>query len=280
MKLLRYGPIGAEKPAVLDTNNNIRDCSSIVSDFSPQSLSDGAIEKITLAEIESLPIINDNPRIGQPIANVRKVICVGLNYCDHAIESGMPIPTEPILFMKSATALCGPNDDVELPKSCRKGDWEVELGVIIGKTGKNLQKEMALSHIAGYCIVNDLSERAYQMERGGQWVKGKSLDTFGPIGPYMVTPDEAMDIENRAIWLKLNGEIRQDSNTNQLIFGIAEVVSYISNFMTLEAGDLISTGTPSGVGLGLKPPQYLKAGDVMELGIDGLGVQKQMVVEI
>jgi len=279
MKLLRYGPKDFEKPAVLDCNNAIRDVSKVVTDITSASLTQDVLSQLENIDINTMPIVTGNPRIGQPVANVRKVICVGLNYRDHALESGMPIPSEPILFMKAATALCGPFDDVLLPDGCTKGDWEVELGVVIKKHATRISKQNAMAHVAGYCIVNDLSERAYQLEKEGQWVKGKSLDTFGPMGPYLVTPDECPDIDERSIWLELNGNRIQNSNTRQMIFSVPEIVSYISQFMTLEPGDLILTGTPPGVGLGLDPPAYLKPGDIMKLGIDGLGEQMQTVFD-
>lgn len=277
MKLLRYGPKGLEKPAILDESNKLRDVSSVIGDFTPASLGQGIIEKLQNLDLETLPIVPGHPRIGQPVDAIRKVICVGLNYRDHAEEAGMAIPSEPILFMKSATAICGPNDDVIIPNGCEKGDWEVELGVVIKTLAKQIKAETAMEYVAGYCVVNDVSERAYQLEQEGQWVKGKSLDTFGPMGPYLVTPDEVPDIHNCAIWLDLNGKRQQNSNTNQMVFTVPKLVAYISQFMTLEPGDLILTGTPPGVGLGLNPPSYLKSGDTMKLGIDGLGQQKQTV---
>jgi 2-keto-4-pentenoate hydratase/2-oxohepta-3-ene-1,7-dioic acid hydratase in catechol pathway len=277
MKLLRYGPKGLEKPAILDDENTLRDISALVSDITPKSLAQGIIGRLEKVDVETLPIVPGKPRIGHPVADVRKVICVGLNYRDHALEAGMAITSEPILFMKAATALCGPYDDVMLPKGCEKGDWEVELGVVIKSHATRILEKHAMEHVAGYCVVNDLSERAYQLEQEGQWVKGKSLDTFGPMGPYLVTPDECADIHDRPIWLELNGKRLQDSNTCQMVFTVPQIVTYISQFMTLEPGDLILTGTPPGVGLGLNPPKYLKPDDIMKLGIDGLGEQQQTV---
>lgn len=280
MKLVRYGQTGKENPAVL-LENKLIDLKHIVDDFDGHFLANGGIEKvkahITSGGYEGKPWSEDI-RLGPSITDVSKIVCVGLNYAKHAEESGMEVPSEPVLFFKSTTAIVGPFDDVVIPRGSEKTDWEVELAVVIGKKASYVSKESAMDHVAGYMVHNDISERAFQLEKGGQWVKGKSCDTFAPIGPYLVTPDEIADPHNLNLWLKLNGEIMQSSNTSDLIFDIPTLVSYISEYMTLLPGDIISTGTPFGVGLGLNPPLYLKPGDVMELGIDGLGVAKQSVV--
>ena len=275
MKLLRYGTIGQEKPAMLDDSGQIRDLSSIIPDITGDTITPDGMDKIRNADVNALPVVDASSRIGACVGNVGKFICIGLNYSDHAKEAGMDIPKEPIVFFKATSAIMGPNDDVEIPRQSKKSDWEVELGVVIGKHTKYVSKEDALEHVAGYCVVNDLSEREFQLERSGQWVKGKSCDTFGPIGPWLVTPDE-IDVSNLSMWLEVNGERVQDGNSNTMIFDVPHIVSYLSHFMSLQAGDIISTGTPPGVGAGFKPPRYLKAGDTMALGIDGLGVQKQI----
>lgn len=275
MKLLRYGPKGQEKPGLLDGHGKIRDLSHVVKDIDGAVLAD--LSAVRAASIDALPVVADGVRLAEPVANVGKFICIGLNYSDHARESGMEAPSEPILFMKATSAIIGPNDDVYLPPDSRKGDWEVELGIVIGKTARYVTREKALDHVAGACVVNDLSEREFQLERLGQWCKGKGCDTFGPFGPYLVTLDEAGDLNKLGLWLELNGKKVQNSSTSNLIFDVPALVSYVSQFMTLHPGDLISTGTPPGVGLGMKPPLFLKEGDVMELGIDGLGSQKQKV---
>ncbi len=275
MKLLRFGPAGAERPGMLDAKGQARDLSGVIGDIDADLLATG-FKALKGVDAESLPLVDPKARLGSPVAQVGKFVCVGLNYRDHAEESGMPLPTEPILFMKATSAICGPNDVVELPPTSEKSDWEVELGVVIGRPAKYVSEKDALSHIAGVCVVNDLSEREYQLERGGQWDKGKGCDTFGPIGPYLVTLDE-VELGNLDLWLDLNGERMQTGNTRNLIFDVPHLVSYISQFMSLQPGDLISTGTPAGVGLGMKPQRWLKAGDEMRLGIAGLGDQRQPV---
>ncbi|WP_323845721.1 fumarylacetoacetate hydrolase family protein [Microbulbifer magnicolonia] len=279
MKLVRFGERGQEKPGMIDAAGALRDLSGYTDDITPAFLAGEAF--VALAEMDSteFPVVEASPRFGVPVSHVGKFICVGLNYADHAKEAGMPPPEEPILFMKATSALQGAEDTVVLPKGHSKSDWEVELGIVIGKHSKNVAVEDALGVVAGLCVVNDLSERAFQLERGGQWVKGKSCDTFGPVGPWLVTLDEVGDPQNLRIWLELNGEMAQDSSTNQMIFPVAELVSYISHFMSLQPGDIISTGTPPGVAAGMKNPRWLKAGDRMRLGIDKLGVQTQQVIE-
>jgi 2-keto-4-pentenoate hydratase/2-oxohepta-3-ene-1,7-dioic acid hydratase in catechol pathway len=275
MKLLRYGPKGQEKPGLLDDGGAIRDLSGVVKDIDGKVLAD--LSAIRAAKIDSLPVVKAGVRLAEPVANVGKFLCIGLNYSDHAAESGMPEPSEPILFMKATSAIIGPNDDVYLPPTSKKGDWEVELGIVIGKEARYVSKEKALDHVAGACVVNDLSEREYQLERLGTWDKGKGCDTFGPFGPWLVTLDEVGDLNNLGLWLDLNGKRMQTGNTRSLIFDVPTLISYVSQFMSLQPGDIISTGTPPGVGLGMKPPLFLKEGDVMELGIDKLGSQKQTV---
>jgi 2-keto-4-pentenoate hydratase/2-oxohepta-3-ene-1,7-dioic acid hydratase in catechol pathway len=275
MKLLRYGPKGQEKPGLLDNAGKIRDLSGVVKDIDGKVLAD--LSAIRAAKIDSLPVVADGVRLAEPVANVGKFLCIGLNYSDHAAESGMPEPSEPIIFMKATSAIIGPNDDVYLPPTSKKGDWEVELGIVIGKEARYVSKEKALDYVAGACVVNDLSEREYQLERLGTWDKGKGCDTFGPFGPYLVTLDEVGDLNNLNLWLDLNGKRVQKGSTASLIFDVPTLVSYVSQFMSLQPGDVISTGTPPGVGLGMKPPVFLKEGDVMELGIDKLGSQKQTV---
>jgi 2,4-diketo-3-deoxy-L-fuconate hydrolase len=276
MKLLRYGPIGGEKPGILDSRGRVHDLSDIIPDLTAACLVEESLPTLAKLDPECLPLVKADVRIGCPVANIGKVIAVGLNYAEHANETGLTLPTEPILFMKATSALCGPNDDVVIPRGAIKTDWEVELGVIIGKTARYVDENSALSHVAGYVVVNDISERAYQFERGGQWDKGKSCDTFCPVGPWLVTPDEITDPQQLSIWLDVNSQRRQDSNTSNLVFGIANLISYISRFMTLYPGDLISTGTPPGVGFMQKPmPIFLKPGDIMTLGVEGLGMQMQ-----
>ncbi len=282
MKLLRYGAKGAEKPGLLDANGKVRDLSAHVSDIGGSALSPDALKRLAALDPASLPLVPGTPqkdlRLGPCVGGTRKFICIGLNYADHAAETGAAIPTEPVVFNKWITAMCGPDDDVEMPRGSVKTDWEVELGVVIGTGGKYISEANALDHIAGYCVINDVSERAFQNERGGTWDKGKGCDTFGPTGPWLVTPDEVGDIGNLKMWLEVDGHRYQNGSTATMIFGVAHIVSYLSHFMSLEPGDVISTGTPPGVGLGQKPPVYLKGGEVMRLGIDGLGVQTQRVV--
>lgn len=277
MRLLRFGNAGAEKPGALDSNGNIRDLSSVVPDIGGTVLHPQSLARLRGLDILSLPIVDSSCRIGPCVASTGKFMCIGLNYSDHAAESGMAVPSEPVVFMKATSSICGPNDDVELPKGSLKSDWEVELGVVIGTRAKYVSKETALSHVAGYCVVNDLSERAFQLEGTGQWVKGKSADTFGPIGPWLVTTDEIPDPQNLHLWLEVDGHRYQDGSTRTMVFGVGHLVSYLSQFMTLHPGDVISTGTPPGVGLGQKPPVYLRAGNIIRLGIDGLGEQRQQV---
>ncbi|ENR65795.1 fumarylacetoacetate hydrolase family protein [Brucella abortus] len=277
MKFLRYGAAGQEKPGLLDADGTIRDLSAHVSDLSGAALGPDALAKLGALDVNSLPKVEGNPRIGPCVAGTGKFICIGLNYSDHAAETGAAVPSEPIIFMKATSAIVGPNDDLVIPRGSQKTDWEVELGIIIGKTAKYVSEEDALDYVAGYCIIHDVSERAFQIERQGQWTKGKSCDTFGPTGPWLVTKDEIADPENLAMWLKVNGETMQNGSSRTMIYGVRHLVSYLSQFMSLQPGDIISTGTPPGVGMGIKPPRYLKAGDVVELGIEGLGSQKQNV---
>jgi len=278
MKLMRYGAKGAEKPALVDAQGTVRDLSSVVPDITAQTLKPENLRRLAELDASKLPAVANPGRIAPPWSGMGKFICIGLNYSDHAAETGSPIPKEPIIFMKPTSAIVGPNDAVVLPKESKKTDWEVELGVVIGQTARYVDKADALKHVAGYCVVNDVSEREYQLERGGTWDKGKGCDTFGPVGPWMVTADEIRDPQDLAMWLDVNGERRQDGSTKTMIFGVAELVAYCSRFMTLWPGDLISTGTPPGVGLGMKPTQiYLKAGDEVRLAIAGLGEQRQKV---
>ncbi|WP_313602913.1 fumarylacetoacetate hydrolase family protein [Rhizobium sp.] len=278
MKFLRYGAPGAEKPAIVDADGKIRDLSAHVSDLSGAALAPDALAKLGAIDAKSLPLVEGDPRLGPCVAGTGKFICIGLNYSDHAAETGATVPPEPIIFMKASSAIVGPNDNVTIPRGSEKTDWEVELAVVIGKTAKYVSEAEALDYVAGYCVTNDVSERAFQTERSGQWTKGKSCDTFGPMGPWLVTKDEIPDPQNLAMWLKVNGETQQDGSSKTMVYGVAFLVSYLSQFMSLHPGDVISTGTPPGVGMGLKPPRYLKAGDVVELGIEGLGSQKQTFV--
>ncbi|HEX2114059.1 MAG TPA: fumarylacetoacetate hydrolase family protein [Alphaproteobacteria bacterium] len=280
MKLLRYGPKGKEKPGVVDAEGRIRDISRHVKDITPATLDNATLAKLRKLKPEKLPLVKGKPRIGCPINGVPKFIAIGLNYIDHAKESGAPIPKEPVIFTKATSCIGGPNDPIMLPKGSQKTDWEVELGVVIGRTARYVPEDKALNYVFGYCTINDVSEREFQLERsGGQWDKGKGCDTFGPIGPWLVTRDEIKDVQNLDMWLTVNGEKRQNGNTRTMIFNVAKLVSYCSEFMTLVPGDVITTGTPPGVGLGMKPtPQYLKAGDVVRLGIQGLGEQEQKVI--
>jgi 2-keto-4-pentenoate hydratase/2-oxohepta-3-ene-1,7-dioic acid hydratase in catechol pathway len=278
MKLLRYGPKGQEKPGMLDTAGKLRDLSATIADVNPETLAPAALDKLRKLDPASLPPVAGTPRLGACLTQIPKIVCVGLNYTDHAKETSSPIPKEPILFMKATTSLSGPNDDVMLPKGSQKGDWEVELGIVIGSVARYVSVHDALKHVAGYCIVNDVSEREFQLERGGQWMKGKSADTFCPIGPWLVTADEVPDAGKLDLFCEVNGKKMQNGTTANLIFSVAHIVSYASHFMTLMPGDVIPTGTPAGVGLGMKPPVFLKAGDTMRLGITGLGEQQQKVV--
>ena len=278
MKLLRYGSLGSEKPGLLDSAGAIRDLSGVVSDIAGDTLLPDSIAKLRTIDPSTLPKVNGTPRIGPCVGRVGKFICIGLNYSDHAAESGMAVPKEPIVFMKATSCIVGPNDNIELPRGSVKTDWEVELGVVIGKPGKYITEQDWQSHVAGYCVVHDVSERAYQLEGTGQWVKGKSADTFGPIGPWLVTPDEVKDCGNLNLWLEVDGHRYQDGSTKTLIFGVPYLVSYLSKFMSLQAGDIITTGTPPGVGHGKKPPVYLREGNVVRLGVEGLGEQTQRVV--
>jgi 2-keto-4-pentenoate hydratase/2-oxohepta-3-ene-1,7-dioic acid hydratase in catechol pathway len=278
MKLLRYGNPGQEKPGLLDSGGAIRDLSGVVKEIGGDTLLPEGLAKLRKVDPGSLPKVNGAPRIGPCVGRVGKFICIGLNYSDHAAESGMVVPTEPIVFMKATSCIVGPNDNVELPRGSQKTDWEVELGVVIGKQAKYVSEQDALSHVAGYCVVHDVSERAYQLEGTGQWVKGKSCDTFGPIGPWLVTADEVRDPGNLNLWLEVDGHRYQDGSTKTLIFGVPYLVSYLSKFMSLHPGDIISTGTPPGVGHGKKPPVYLREGNVVRLGVEGLGEQQQQVV--
>ena len=274
MKLMRVGQPGQEKPAILDPNGKIRDLSAHVADIGGAAISPEGLARIAALDLASLPELEAG-RIGPCVAGTGKFICIGLNYSDHAAESGMAVPPEPVIFMKATSAICGPNDDVLIPRGSEKTDWEVELGVVIGKTAKYVSEADAMDYVAGYCVSHDVSERAFQTERAGQWTKGKSCDTFGPIGPWLVTKDEIADPQNLSMWLTVNGEKMQNGTSATMVYGIAHLVSYLSQFMSLHPGDVISTGTPPGVGMGMKPQRYLKAGDVVELGIDGLGTQKQ-----
>ncbi|WP_426663297.1 fumarylacetoacetate hydrolase family protein [Rhodanobacter aciditrophus] len=278
MKLVRYGAHGQERPGLIDAQGTLRDLSAHVGDIDAGALVRAGRARLAAIDPAILPEVAGTPRYGAPVARTGKMICVGLNYTDHAAETGANAPEQPILFMKATNAIMGANDDVIIPKDSVKTDWEVELGVVIGDTARHVRVADALDHVAGYLLVNDLSERAFQLEHGGQWVKGKSCDTFGPIGPWLLTADEVADPQNLAMWLEVNGHRYQNGNTRNMIFGVTELVSYISRYMTLQPGDIISTGTPAGVGLGQKPPRYLRPGDVMELGIDGLGRQRQRTV--
>ncbi|MDA0575141.1 ureidoglycolate lyase [Burkholderia gladioli] len=277
MKLLRYGPVGQEKPGLLDAGGRIRDLSAVIPDLAGEALSDAALERLRALDPASLPLVPGEPRIGACVGQIGKFVCIGLNYADHAAESGLPVPSEPVVFAKWTSAVCGPNDGIEIPRDSLKTDWEVELGVVIGRPCKNVDEADALDYVAGYCVINDVSEREWQIERGGQWDKGKGFDSFGPIGPWLVTRDEVPDPQQLSLWLEVDGHRYQDGSTRTMIFGVAEVIAYLSRCMSLQPGDVISTGTPPGVGMGVKPePVYLKPGQTVRLGIDGLGEQRQL----
>lgn len=278
MKLCRYGQRNAEKPGLIDADGTLRDLSGTIGDITADVLSRDSLRRLMAIDASTLPRIDGSPRFGTPVAHVGKMLCVGMNYADHAAETNAPVPEQPVLFMKATTAIGGANDTVVIPRGSVKTDWEVELGVIIGEVTRDVSVGDAFDHVAGYAVINDLSEREFQLEHGGQWVKGKSCDTFGPIGPWLVTKDEIADPQNLSLWLEVNGHRYQNGNTSTMVFGVAQLVSYISRYMTLMPGDVISTGTPAGVGLGLHPPTYLKPGDIIELGIEGLGRQRQDVV--
>ena len=278
MKLLRYGPVGHEKPGLLDAEGKIRDLSAHIDDIAGDTLTPDGLARLAALDAAALPLAEGDPRIGPCVGRVGKFICIGLNYADHAAESGLAVPSEPVVFNKWTSAICGPDDDIEIPRGSTKTDWEVELGIVIGKGGRYIDEADALSHVAGYCVINDVSEREWQIERGGTWDKGKGCDTFGPIGPWLVTPDEAGDVGNLTMWLEVDGHRYQNGSTATMIFGVAHIISYLSRFLSLQPGDVISTGTPPGVGMGQKPPVYLKGGEVMRLGIEGLGEQRQNVV--
>lgn len=277
MKLVRYGNPGAEKPGIVDAEGTIRDLSGIVPDLAGKALTKASLARIAAVDPKTLPAVPAGTRLGPCVGNVRNFIAVGLNYADHAAETNSPIPSEPILFNKAPSCIVGPNDDIVVPRGSEKTDWEVELAVVIGEEASYVEEKDALNYVAGYCVCNDVSERAYQLERGGQWAKGKGCPTFGPLGPWLVTTDEIKDVQNLSMWLDVNGERMQDGSTKTMIFSVPYLVSYISQFMKLEPGDVITTGTPPGVGMGMKPPRFLKGGEVVELGIEGLGTQRQQV---
>ena len=279
MKLLRYGPKGMERPGLVDGDGKIRDLSGLMGDIGGATLSDEGIERLRRLDARKLPEVDPSVRLGPCVAGTGKFICIGLNYSDHAAETGATVPSEPIIFMKATSAICGPNDPVIIPRGSQKTDWEVELAVVIGKRAKYVAEKDAFDYVAGYCVSNDVSERAFQTERQGQWTKGKSADHFGPIGPWLVTRDEVADPQSMPMWLTINGVKRQDGSTKTMVYGVGFLVSYLSQFMSLQPGDIISTGTPPGVGMGMKPPTYLKAGDAIELGIEGLGQQRQVCID-
>jgi len=278
MKLLRFGPSGKERPGILDAQGRIRSLAGVVDDFAGDALSAASVDRLRHANVEALPLVEGQVRIGPCVGRVGKLMCIGLNYAEHAAETGAQVPTEPVLFLKATSAICGPYDDLEIPRGSIKTDWEVELGVVIGERAKYVSEAEALDYVAGYCVVHDVSEREYQLERGGQWTKGKSCDTFGPIGPWLVTKDEVPNPQNLRLWLEVDGQRRQDGSTSTMIFGVSKLVSYLSQFMTLHPGDIISTGTPSGVGLSRKPPVFLRPGQIVRLGVEGLGEQQQRTV--
>ena len=277
MKLLRYGPAGRERPGMLDAQGRLRDLSGVIAHVTSEHLSDAALARLKKLDPASLPLVRGTPRLGVPYLGISKLVAIGLNYADHAAEAGLAAPSEPIVFLKATTCITGPGDDLVIPRGSTKTDWEVELGVVIGTKAQYVPEERALDHVAGYCIVNDVSERNFQLERGSQWDKGKGCDTFGPIGPYLVTVDSIGDPQSLGMWLDVNGEPRQRGNTRTMVFGVAKLVSYVSHFMTLMPGDIITTGTPPGVGMGRTPPQFLKPGDLVTLGIEGLGEQRSRV---
>jgi len=278
MKLLRFGNTGKERPGILDEYGDIRDLSKYVTDFDGQGVCLQNLEKISGIDLASLPKVQGNPRIGPCVTGTGKYVCIGLNYSDHAAEAGMEVPSEPIIFMKATSAICGPNDDIIIPRGAEQVDWEVELGLVIGKEAKYVSEHEALNYLSGYCVLNDVSERQYQLHRSGQWTKGKSCDTFGPVGPWLVTTDEILDPQNLNLWLDVNGERMQTGSTNTMVFNVAFIISYLSKFMTLHPGDIIATGTPPGIGNGFSPPRFVKAGDEIKLGIQGLGQQQQIYV--
>lgn len=282
MKLLRYGIAGQEKPGLLDSDGNVRDLSTHISDIQGEHLTNDLLDELKNIDVSSLPKVPGTPqvdfRLGACVSSVGKFICIGLNYADHAAESGLEIPPEPVIFNKWTSAIVGPDDDIQIPKGSNKTDWEVELGVVIGTGGSYISEEDAMNHVAGFCVVNDVSEREFQLERAGTWDKGKGCDTFGPIGPWLVTRDEISDFDNLNMWLSVNGEKQQNGNTKTMVFKVPHLIAYCSQFMSLQPGDIISTGTPPGVGLGFNPPKYLKGGDIVSLGIDGLGIQTQKVL--
>ena len=282
MKLLRFGPPNQEQPGILDAAGNIRSLAGIIDDLAGDALSPTSLDRLHELELDALPLVPRSsplaPRLGPPVARTGKIMCIGLNYADHAAETGAQQPKEPVLFMKATSAICGPNDDVRIPRGSTQTDWEVELGVVIGSPAKYVSEADALNYVAGYCISHDISERSFQKDRGGQWTKGKSCDTFGPLGPWLVTKDEIPDPQNLDLWLEVDGQRRQNGNTRTMIFGVAKLVSYLSEFFTLHPGDIISTGTPAGVGLGMKPPTFLRPGQTIRLGIQGLGEQQQHTV--
>ena len=278
MKLVRYGKPGKEKPGLIDAQGKLRALGAVIQDIGPDQLGDAALARLKRLNTDKLPLVRGKPRMGSPVQGVGKFIAIGLNYADHAAEAGMPIPAEPVVFMKATSCIQGANDPVMLPKGSVKTDWEVELGVVIGTCARHVSQKDALNHVAGYCTINDISERAYQLERGGTWDKGKGCDTFGPLGPWLVTRDEVPNPQKLGLWLEVNGQRVQNGNTKTMVFGVAKIVSYLSQFMTLMPGDVITTGTPPGVGMGMKPPLFLKPGDIMTLGVEGLGEQQQTVV--
>jgi 2,4-diketo-3-deoxy-L-fuconate hydrolase len=278
MKLVRYGPPGAEKPGVLDAAGRIRDLSRVIDDVTPEALAPAALRRLRALDLARLPVVRGRPRLGCPVAAIGKLVCIGLNYTDHATEVGLPLPSEPLFFIKAPSAICGPTDPTVMPRGATKLDYEVELAVVIGRDARNLDEARAMDHVAGYCIVDDVSERAFQMERGGTTTKGKSADSFGPVGPWLVTADEVRDPQALRLWTTVNGETRQDGSTANMLFTVRYLVAYVTQFLSLQAGDVISTGTPAGVGHGARPPRYLAPGDVVLMGITGLGTQRHRVV--